>query len=243
MPDADLEEAAAAVQASALGCAGERCMAGSVALPVGGVADDLVDRLRVLAGRMCVGPTDDAAEVDMGPAITREQRDRVAGHLDVARSEGAEVVVDGRHHARGEGFLIGPSVVDRVAPGMRVAREEIFGPVLSVVRAADFDEVLAVGRACPYRNGAAIFTRSDWAARQFARHFDAGMIGVNVSVPAPMAWFPFTGRDQSFFGDLHRQGLEGVHFYTRQKMTMTCWFASPADAPHDPVWASARPRA
>jgi malonate-semialdehyde dehydrogenase (acetylating)/methylmalonate-semialdehyde dehydrogenase len=243
MPDADLDQAAAAVQASAFGCAGERCMAGSVALPVGGAADGLVDRLRDLAGRMRVGPTDDGAEVDMGPVITREHRDRVAGYLDVARSEGAEVVVDGREHARGEGFLIGPSVVDRVAPGMRVAREEIFGPVLSVIRAADLDEALAVGRACPYGNGASIFTRSGWAARRFARHFNAGMIGVNVGVPAPMAWFPFTGWNQSFFGDLHLQGLEGVHFYTRQKMTMTRWFASPADAPHDPVWAGARPRA
>ena len=211
-------------------------MAGSLALPVGGVADRLVDRLRDLAGRMKVGPTDDGAEVDMGPVITREHRDRVAGYLDVGASEGAEVVVDGRGATGGDGFLIGPSVLDHVAPGMRVAREEIFGPVLSVLRVNDLDEALAIGRACPYGNGASIFTRSGWAARQFKHKFNAGMIGINVGVPAPMAWFPFTGWNQSFFGDLHLQGTEGVQFYTRQKMTLTRWFASAGDSPHDPVW-------
>jgi malonate-semialdehyde dehydrogenase (acetylating)/methylmalonate-semialdehyde dehydrogenase len=240
MPDADLDQAALAVQASAFGCAGERCMAGSIALPVGGVADRLVDRLRDLAGRMRVGPTDGGAEVDMGPVITREHRDRVAGYLDIGAAEGAEVVVDGRGATGGDGFLIGPSVLDRVLPGMRVAREEIFGPVLSVVRVDGLDEALAVGRACPYGNGASIFTRSGWAARQFKHRFNAGMIGINVGVPAPMAWFPFTGWNQSFFGDLHIQGIEAVHFYTRQKMTMTRWFESPADSHHDPVWKTGK---
>ena len=119
---------------------------------------------------------------------------------------------------------------------MRVAREEIFGPVLSVVRVADLDEALAVGRDCPYGNGASIFTRSGRAARQFKHRFNAGMIGINVGVPAPMAWFPFTGWNQSFFGDLHIQGIEGVQFYTRQKMTMTRWFETASDSHHDPVW-------
>ena len=236
MPDADLDQAASALQASAFGCAGERCMAGSLALPVGDIADRLVDRLRDLAGRMRVGPTDGGADVDMGPVITRDHLDRVAGYLDVGRSEGAEVAVDGRKTAKGEGFLIGPSVLDRVEPGMRVAREEIFGPVLSVVRVGDLEEALAVGRDCPYGNGASIFTRSGWAAREFKHRFNAGMIGVNVGVPAPMAWFPFTGWNQSFFGDIHVQGVEGVQFYTRQKMTMTRWFASASDSHHDPVW-------
>jgi malonate-semialdehyde dehydrogenase (acetylating) / methylmalonate-semialdehyde dehydrogenase len=240
MPDADLDQAAMAVQASAFGCAGERCMAGSVALPVGGIADRLVDRLRDVAGRMRVGPTDGGAEVDMGPLISREHRERVAGYLDVGRAEGAEIAVDGRERARGDGFLIGPSVLDRVAPGMRVAREEIFGPVLSVVRVGDLEEALEVGRGCPYGNGASIFTRSGWAAREFKHRFNAGMIGINVGVPAPMAWFPFTGWNQSFFGDLHIQGVEGVHFYTRQKMTMTRWFRSPDESHHDPVWKSGK---
>jgi malonate-semialdehyde dehydrogenase (acetylating) / methylmalonate-semialdehyde dehydrogenase len=240
MPDADLDQAARAIQASAFGCAGERCMAGSLALPVGGIADRLVDRLVDLAGSMRVGPTDSGADVDMGPVITREHRDRVAGYVDVGRSEGAEVAFDGRGATPGDGFLIGPSVLDKVAPGMRVAREEIFGPILSVVRVGDLDEALAVGRDCTFGNGASIFTRDGRAAREFKHRFNAGMIGINVGVPAPMAWFPFTGWNQSFFGDLHIQGVEGVQFYTRQKMTMTRWFESPADSHHDPVWKSSR---
>ncbi len=236
MPDADLDQAARALQASAFGCAGERCMAGSVAVPVGGIADRLVDRLRDLTGRMRVGPTDKGADVDMGPVITRDHLNRVTGYLEVGRVEGAEIAVDGRQLAGGDGFLIGPSVLDRVAPGMRVAREEIFGPVLSVVRVGDLEEALTIGRDCPYGNGASIFTRDGWAARYFKHRFNAGMIGVNVAVPAPMAWFPFTGWKQSFFGDLHIQGTEGVQFYTRQKMIMTRWFESAADSHNDPVW-------
>jgi malonate-semialdehyde dehydrogenase (acetylating)/methylmalonate-semialdehyde dehydrogenase len=242
MPDADLDQAARAVQASAFGCAGERCMAGSLALPVGGIADRLIDRLRDLAGQMRVGPTDGGADVDMGPVISRDHLNRVTGYLDVGRAEGAEIAVDGRSANKGDGFLIGPSVLDRVEPGMRVAREEIFGPVLSVVRVGDLEEALDVGRRCPYGNGASIFTRSGWAARQFKHRFNAGMIGINVGVPAPMAWFPFTGWNQSFFGDLHIQGVEGVQFYTRQKMTMTRWFESSGDSHHDPVWKTGQGR-
>lgn len=242
MPDADLEQAARAVQASAFGCAGERCMAGSLAVPVGPIADPLVERLRDLAGRMRVGPTDGPPEVDMGPVITREHRERIAAYLEAGRSEGAVIAVDGQEIARpgADGFLIGPSVLDHVEPGMRVAREEIFGPVLSVVRVDDLEAALAFGRDCPYGNGASIFTRSGRAAREFKHRFNAGMIGINVGVPAPMAWFPFTGWNQSFFGDLHIQGLEGVQFYTRQKMTMSRWFDNPADAHADPVWSAPR---
>jgi malonate-semialdehyde dehydrogenase (acetylating)/methylmalonate-semialdehyde dehydrogenase len=222
MPDADLEQAAKAVQAAAFGCAGERCMAGSVAVPIGSVADRFVDLLREGAGRMKVGPTDGGTDVDMGPLITREHLERVTGYLEVGQREGAALALDGRAiEKKSDGFLVGPSVLDRVEPGMRVAKEEIFGPVLSVVRVRDLDEALALGKDCPYGNGASIFTRSGWAARQFKRHFNAGMIGINVGVPAPMAWFPFTGWNQSFFGDLHIQGVEGVQFYTQQKMTMT----------------------
>jgi malonate-semialdehyde dehydrogenase (acetylating) / methylmalonate-semialdehyde dehydrogenase len=236
MPDADLDQAAMAVQASAFGCAGERCMAGSLALPVGSIADRLVDRLCDLIGKMRVGPTDGADEVDMGPVISREHQNRVANYLEIGRAEGAEIVVDGRGAAEGAGFLIGPSVLDRVEPTMRVAREEIFGPVLSVVRLADLDEVLTAGRACPYGNGASIFTRSGWAARLFKHRFNAGMIGINIGVPAPMAWFPFTGWNQSFFGDLHIQGVEGMQFYTRQKTTMSRWFETASESYHDPMW-------
>ena len=242
MPDADLDQAAKALGASAFGCAGERCMAGSLALPVGGIGDELVARLRDLAGAMKVGATDGGAEVDMGPVITREHRDRVAGYLEIGQAEGAEIAVDGRQPAWGldDGFLIGPSVLDHVAPSMRVAREEIFGPVLSVLRVSDLDEALAVGRSCPFGNGASIFTRDGRAAREFKHRFNAGMIGINVGVPAPMAWFPFTGWNQSFFGDLHIQGTEGVQFYTRQKMTMTRWFESTGQSHHDPVWRTGK---
>jgi malonate-semialdehyde dehydrogenase (acetylating)/methylmalonate-semialdehyde dehydrogenase len=236
MPDADLDQAAKAIQAAAFGCAGERCMAGSVAVPVGKIGDPLVEAIRDKAKAMTVGPTDTGAAVDMGPVISREHRDKVAGYLDVAKQEGATVALDGRSVSNGDGFLIGPSVLDKVAPNMRVAKEEIFGPVLSVVRAGDLDEALAIGKNSPYGNGASIFTRSGYAARQFKLHFNAGMIGINVGVPAPMAWFPFTGWNQSFFGDLHIQGVEGVQFYTRQKMTMTRWFASAEESAHDPIW-------
>ena len=237
MPDADLEQAVKALRASAFGCAGERCMAGSVAVPVGRIADDLVAGLVRVGQQMKVGPTDGGAEVDMGPLITREHRDRVASYLDVAAGEGASVVLDGRTRTLpADGFLLGPSVVDHVKPEMRLAREEVFGPVLSVVRAGDLDEALAIGRQCDYGNGASLFTRSGWAAREFKRHFNAGMIGINVGVPAPMAWFPFTGWNKSFYGDLHMQGTEGVQFYTQQKTTMSRWFRSAADAPADPIW-------
>jgi malonate-semialdehyde dehydrogenase (acetylating)/methylmalonate-semialdehyde dehydrogenase len=241
MPDADLDQATAALVASAFGCAGERCMAGSVALPVGDIGDALVERLRAKAGAMTVGATEGGAKVDMGPLITREHLERVVGYLDIAESEGATLALDGRKaECAGDGFLVGPSVIDRVAPEMRLAKEEVFGPVLSVVRAGDIDEALAIGRGCAYGNGASIFTRSGWAARQFKHHFNAGMIGINVGVPAPMAWFPFTGWNRSFFGDLHIQGTESFQFYTRQKMTMTRWFASGQDSHVDPVWKSQR---
>ncbi|HEV2293714.1 MAG TPA: CoA-acylating methylmalonate-semialdehyde dehydrogenase [Tepidisphaeraceae bacterium] len=238
MPDADLDQAVSALQTSAFGCAGERCMAGSVAVGVGDVASRLVDSLVDKAAKMTVGRTDQGADVDMGPVISREHLNRVAGYIDTARNEGASVALDGRAAplAPAEGFFLGPSVIDRVQPDMRVATEEIFGPVLSVIRARNLDEALALGRNCAYGNGASIFTRDGYAARQFKHHFNAGMIGINIGVPAPMAWFPFTGWNKSFFGDLHIQGTESIQFYTQQKMTMTRWFASADEAHHDPVW-------
>ncbi|WP_425616011.1 CoA-acylating methylmalonate-semialdehyde dehydrogenase [Anatilimnocola sp. NA78] len=239
MPDADLEQAVAALQASAFGCAGERCMAGSIAVPVGDVANKLVERLCDKAGSMTVGPTDGDAVVDMGPLITAAHRDRVAGYLDIAQKEGAIVALDGRSNLpAGNGFFVRPTVIDKVEPEMQLARDEIFGPVLSVVRATSLEQALAVGRKCPYGNGASIFTNSGYAARQFKQHFNAGMIGINVGVPAPMAWFPFTGWNQSFFGDLHVQGLEGIQFYTQQKTITTRWFATAAESTVDPIWRS-----
>jgi malonate-semialdehyde dehydrogenase (acetylating)/methylmalonate-semialdehyde dehydrogenase len=240
MPDADLDQAVSALQSSAFGCAGERCMAGSIAVGVGDVASRLVDNLTEKASKMKVGRTDEGADVDMGPVISREHLNRVTGYLDIAKSEGATLALDGRTakpSASAEGgFILGPSIIDKVEPGMRVAREEIFGPVLSVIRAKNLEDALAIGKKSEYGNGASIFTRDGYAARQFKHHFNAGMIGINIGVPAPMAWFPFTGWNKSFFGDLHIQGTEAIQFYTQQKMTMTRWFEGAHESHHDPVW-------
>jgi malonate-semialdehyde dehydrogenase (acetylating)/methylmalonate-semialdehyde dehydrogenase len=239
MPDAEMDQTVKALAASAYGCAGQRCMAGSVAVAVGKAGDPVVERLVDYASTLKVGPTDGNEGVDMGPVIRAEHRDRVASYLDIAKGEGATVALDGRREFNSEGFLLGPSVVDKVKPEMRVWKEEIFGPVLSVVRTGDLDEAIAIGDQCDFGNGAAIFTRSGYAARQFKRHFNAGMIGINVGVPAPMAWFPFTGWNRSFFGDLHIQGTESIQFYTRQKVTLTRWPKSD-DSHLDPVWRQER---
>jgi malonate-semialdehyde dehydrogenase (acetylating)/methylmalonate-semialdehyde dehydrogenase len=232
LPDADLEQTVQATAASAFGCAGQRCMAGSVAVAVGSVADPLVESLIDHAGSLRVGPTDGIEEVDMGPLIRREHLQRVAGYLDVAADEGSRVALDGRKNFDGDGFLLGPCVVDGVEPGTRLATDEIFGPVLSVIRVRNLEAALALGEACPYGNGASIFTRDGYTARQFKQRFNAGMIGINVGVPAPMAWFPFSGWNHSFFGDLHMQGSEGIQFYTRNKVTLTRW--SRPDNPQEP---------
>ena len=240
MPDADLDQSVKALAASAYGCAGQRCMAGSVAVAIGRAGDPLVEGLCDHAASLTVGPSDGNEDVDMGPLIRPAHVQRVASYLDVAVEDGARVALDGRREFEGEGFLLGPSVVDGVEPTMRVAKEEIFGPVLSVIRAPDLDSALAIGQQCEFGNGASIFTSSGYAARQFKQKFNAGMIGINVGVPAPMAWFPFTGWNRSFFGDLHIQGKESVLFYTRQKMTLTRWFESASESHQDPVWKSSR---
>ncbi len=212
----------------------------SVAVAVGRAGDPLVEELVSYAGKMKVGPTESDHSVDMGPLIRIEHRNRVASYLDIAKADGAVVALDGRNHEslqQSNGFFVGPSVVDRVASSMRVWKEEIFGPVLSIVRTDDLDEAIDLGNRCGYGNGAVIFTRSGYAARHFKQHFNAGMIGVNVGVPAPMAWFPFTGWNRSFFGDLHIQGTEGIHFYTRQKTVLTRWPKS-NDSHLDPIWRS-----
>ena len=238
MPDADLAQSVKALSASAYGCAGQRCMAGSVAVAVGSSGDPLVVSLCEQASALRVGPSDGNDQIDVGPLIRDEHVKRVASYLDVACQEGAQVALDGRVENAHDAFLLGPTVLDGVQPDMRVATEEIFGPVLSVIRAPDLESALAIGRTCKYGNGASIFTRDGYAARQFKNHFNAGMIGINVGVPAPMAWFPFTGWNQSFFGDLHIQGTESIMFYTRQKTTLARWFESADDSHQDPIWKS-----
>ena len=242
MPDADLDQTVKALAASAFGCAGQRCMAGSVALAVGGVGDALVERLAAFGRAMRIQPTDGNDGADMGPVISAAHRDRVGAYLDTAAEEGGTLALDGRGVAPNgaDGFLLGPSVVDHVTTDMTLWREEVFGPVLSVVRCDTLEDAIAVGSACRFGNGASIFTASGHAARTFKRRFNAGMIGINIGVPAPMAWLPFTGWNDSFFGDLHVQGTEGVAFYTRQKMTLTRWFADAAESAADPVWRARR---
>ena len=237
MPDADMDQTVKALAASAYGCAGQRCMAGSVAVAVGGAGDPLVKQLVDYASSMKIGPSEDDEAIEMGPVIREEHRERVASYLDIAKADGATIALDGRERSGTDSFLIGPSVVDHVRPEMRVSREEVFGPLLSVARVESIEEALALGDQCEYGNGAVIFTQSGYAARQFQQHFSAGMIGINVGVPAPMAWFPFTGWNRSFFGDLHVQGKEGIQFYTRQKVTLARW-PKPTDSHVDPVWRS-----
>ena len=226
MPDADLDAATAAIMGAAFGCAGQRCMAGSVAAPVGRAAEPLLERLGKAAADLRVGPTDEDELAGMGPLIDPAARERVLLSLELGGREGAKLVQDGRDLTltrQTQGFFVGPSIFDGVRQGMKVAREEIFGPVLSVMRAESLSEATALANQSPYGNGAVIFTQNGGAARQFARDIRCGMVGVNVGVPAPMALFPFSGWNQSFFGDLHVQGTEGIRFYTRSKVVLSRW--------------------
>jgi malonate-semialdehyde dehydrogenase (acetylating)/methylmalonate-semialdehyde dehydrogenase len=223
LPDADIDMAADAAVSAAYGSAGERCMAISVVVAVGDVADPLIEAIRERAPRVKVG---DGLQPDseMGPLITREHRDRVASYIDRARDEGARVVVDGRETAPdGDGFFLGVSLVDDVRPGTACYDDEIFGPVLSVVRVPTYDEAVRLANENPYGNGVAIFTRDGGAARQFQFEVEAGMVGVNVPIPVPVAYYSFGGWKSSLFGDRHIYGPEGIDFYTRGKVVTSRW--------------------
>jgi len=232
MPDADVPKTVEALSTAAFGCAGERCMAGSTAITVGSAADRVLPSLVAAARSIKVGPTDRAAQPDMGPVITALHRDRVTGLIDGGEKEGAKVICDGRGvkipDAPG-GFFLGATIVDDVQQDMKLAKEEVFGPVLNVMRMADLDHAIELANKSAFGNGAAIFTRSGSAAREFKHRVKAGMVGINVGVPATMAMFPFTGWDDSFYGDLHIQGREAVQFYTQQKVVTTRWFGGEVD--------------
>jgi malonate-semialdehyde dehydrogenase (acetylating) / methylmalonate-semialdehyde dehydrogenase len=230
LPDADVPMAADAAISAAYGSAGERCMAISVVVAVGGVADPLVSAIRERMAKIKVGPGFDESGKDagneMGPLITREHRDRVASYVTNAASEGASVAIDGRQHdaaSNRAGFFLGPSLLDQVQPGMRCYRDEIFGPVLGVVRVDTYDQALRIINENPYGNGVAIFTRDGGAARQFQFDVEAGMVGINVPIPVPVAYYSFGGWKASLFGDLHIYGPEGVQFYTRTKVVTSRW--------------------
>jgi malonate-semialdehyde dehydrogenase (acetylating) / methylmalonate-semialdehyde dehydrogenase len=222
LPDADVELAADAAVSAAYGSAGERCMAISQVVAVGSVADALVDAIRARIPNVKVGPGLEPG-VEMGPLVTREHRDRVAGYVAGAAAEGAKVVVDGRDGADGGGFFLGPSLLDRVQPGMRCYDDEIFGPVLGVTRAASYEEAVRLVNENPYGNGVALFTRDGGAARRFQFEVQAGMVGINVPIPVPVAFYSFGGWKSSLFGDTHVYGREGIAFYTRGKVVTARW--------------------
>jgi malonate-semialdehyde dehydrogenase (acetylating)/methylmalonate-semialdehyde dehydrogenase len=223
MPDADLDMAADAAVSAAYGSAGERCMAISVVVPVGDVAQPLVDAIAARLDKVKIGAGSDP-DAEMGPLITREHRDRVASYIAAGASEGATVVADGREaRFAGDGFFLGLSLLDHVTPSMSCYRDEIFGPVLSVVRTSSYDEAVQLVNDNEYGNGVAIFTRDGATARQFQFDSHVGMIGVNVPIPVPVAYYSFGGWKASLFGDSHMYGPEGVHFYTRTKVVTTRW--------------------
>ncbi len=225
LPDADVQMAADAAVSAAYGSAGERCMAISVVVAVGEVAEPLVAAIQDRLPRIKVGPGTDP-EAQMGPLVTREHRDRVASFLDRAREQGASVVADGREldlYRDSEGFFLGVSLVDKVTPDMDSYCTEIFGPVLEVVRVGSYPEAVRLVNENPYGNGTAIFTRDGGAARQFQFEVEAGMVGVNVPIPVPVAYYSFGGWKASLFGDLHMYGPEGIQFYTRAKVVTSRW--------------------
>ncbi|HEX5598042.1 MAG TPA: CoA-acylating methylmalonate-semialdehyde dehydrogenase [Micromonosporaceae bacterium] len=223
LPDADMDLVADAAVSAAYGSAGERCMAISVVVPVGDIADAVVEAIAARLPKLHIGPGTDS-ESEMGPLITREHRDRVASYVEAGAREGAAVVVDGRAaDVPSEGYFLGVSLLDHVTPAMSVYQDEIFGPVLSVVRASTYQEAVGLVNSNPYGNGAAIFTRDGGAARQFQVDVEAGMVGVNVPIPVPVAYYSFGGWKDSLFGDTNMYGPDGVHFYTKTKVVTTRW--------------------
>ncbi len=224
LPDADLDLAADAMVNAGFGSAGERCMAISACVAVGPIADDLVAKIAERAQGIKTG--DGAGDADMGPLVTRVHRDKVASYIDAGEADGAKIVVDGRTvtaDGGADGFWLGPTLIDHVTPEMSVYTDEIFGPVLSVVRVQTYDEALELVNANPYGNGTAIFTNDGGAARRFQNEVEVGMVGINVPIPVPMAYYSFGGWKASLFGDSHAHGAEGVQFFTRGKAITSRW--------------------
>jgi malonate-semialdehyde dehydrogenase (acetylating) / methylmalonate-semialdehyde dehydrogenase len=226
LPDADLDLAADAAVNAGFGSAGERCMAISALVAVEPIGDELVGKIKQRMASLQVGPGDQEGS-EMGPLVTRQHRDKVAGYLESGVAEGATLAVDGRGHPitgeAGDGFWLGPTLLDHVTPEMNCYRDEIFGPVLSVLRAGTYAEAVAVINGNPYGNGTAIFTNDGGAARRFTHEVEVGMVGVNVPIPVPMAYYSFGGWKSSLFGDTHVYGMDGVHFYTRAKAVTSRW--------------------
>ncbi|WP_319456225.1 MULTISPECIES: CoA-acylating methylmalonate-semialdehyde dehydrogenase [unclassified Mycobacterium] len=224
LPDADLDLAADAMVNAGFGSAGERCMAISACVAVGPIADDLVAKIAERTTPLKIG--DGTKDSDMGPLVTKAHRDKVAAYIDAGEADGAKIVVDGRNvQANGgqDGFWLGPTLIDQVTPEMSIYTDEIFGPVLSVVRVETYDEALDLVNSNPYGNGTAIFTNDGGAARRFQNEVQVGMVGINVPIPVPMAYYSFGGWKASLFGDSHAHGMDGVQFFTRQKAITQRW--------------------
>jgi malonate-semialdehyde dehydrogenase (acetylating)/methylmalonate-semialdehyde dehydrogenase len=225
MPDADLDQTADALMGAAYGAAGERCMAISVAVAVGGIGDKLIAKLAPRVQALKVGPGLDP-QSEMGPLVTRQHRDKVMGYVDQGVKEGARLVVDGRGlklQGYENGNFMGGCLFDEVKPEMTIYKDEIFGPVLSVVRSKNFDDAIKLVNDHAYGNGTAIFTRDGGAARRFQYDVEVGMVGINVPIPVPVAYYSFGGWKDSLFGDTHMYGPEGINFYTRGKVVTSRW--------------------
>jgi malonate-semialdehyde dehydrogenase (acetylating)/methylmalonate-semialdehyde dehydrogenase len=226
MPDADLDRTVPALLTSFYGCAGERCLSGAVLLPVGDVYEPLRDKFVHAASRLKVGYGLDES-VQMGPVISKKHMERVLGYIEKGLDEGAKLLLDGRGIQVDEcpnGYFIGPTVFGEVTPQMAIANEEIFGPVASIIKTQDLDEAIEIIHANPYGNASSIFTTSGKWAREFKYRVRCGNIGINVGIVAPMAFFPFSGTKDSFFGDLHGQGRDAVDFFTEKKVVISRWF-------------------
>jgi malonate-semialdehyde dehydrogenase (acetylating) / methylmalonate-semialdehyde dehydrogenase len=229
MPDCDLDKTIDGIMGGGYGSAGERCMAVSVVVAVGEAAGPVVERVKAAAGALKVGEGTQPGS-EMGPLVTAQHKQRVTGYIAKGEAEGARLVLDGRAHpvSKGQGNFVGPTLFDHVKPEMSIYTDEIFGPVLSVVRVDTLDDAIALINRNPYGNGTAIFTSDGGAARKFQNEVSVGMVGVNVSVPVPLAFFPFAGWKGSFFGDLHVHGRDGVAFYTETKVVTSRWFGGGA---------------
>jgi malonate-semialdehyde dehydrogenase (acetylating)/methylmalonate-semialdehyde dehydrogenase len=225
LPDADIDMAADAAVSAGYGSSGERCMAIATVVAVGSIADPLVEAIAARLPKIRIGPGTDP-QAEMGPLVTRQHRDKVASYLDSAAAQGASVVADGREHSlyrESDGFFLGTSLIDRVQPSMDCYRDEIFGPVLTVMRVDTYEEALRLVNENPYGNGTAIFTRDGGAARQYQFDVNVGMVGINVPIPVPVAYYSFGGWKSSLFGDLHMYGPDGIQFYTRAKVVTSRW--------------------
>jgi malonate-semialdehyde dehydrogenase (acetylating)/methylmalonate-semialdehyde dehydrogenase len=224
MPDADMPKTVEAIIGSAFGAAGERCLAGSVLVPVGEAAGPLLDLLAKRTEALAVGDGSQAG-IEMGPLVTSDHCQRVAGYIDKGVAEGATPLVDGRRRRSASGgFFLGPTIFDNVTPEMTIAKDEIFGPVLSVIRVKTLDDAIKLVNRSPFGNATSIFTNNGKAAREYSSRIEVGMVGINIGVAAPMAFFPFAGWKNSFFGDLHAHGKDAIAFYTEQKVIMSRWF-------------------